>query len=31
MGLVMKQVMAESGGLVDGRRASDAVRAALGA
>ena len=31
MGVVMKRVMAEAGGLVDGRRASDAVRAALGA
>jgi uncharacterized protein len=31
MGAVMKLVMQEAGGLVDGKRASDAVRAALGA
>ena len=31
MGAVMKVVMAEAGGSVDGKRASDAVRAALGA
>jgi uncharacterized protein len=31
MGAVMKLVMEEAGGLVDGKRASDAVRAALGA
>jgi uncharacterized protein len=31
MGAVMKVVMQEAGGLVDGKRASDAVRAALGA
>jgi uncharacterized protein len=31
MGQVMKVVMSQAGGLVDGKRASDAVRAALGA
>jgi uncharacterized protein YqeY len=31
MGVVMKRVMADAGGLVDGKRASDAVRAALSA
>jgi uncharacterized protein len=31
MGAVMKLVMEEAGGSVDGKRASDAVRAALGA
>jgi uncharacterized protein len=31
MGAVMKVVKAQAGGLVDGKRASDAVRAALGA
>ncbi len=31
MGAVMKLVMAQAGGLVDGKRASDAVRLALGA
>lgn len=31
MGAVMKAVMAEAGGLVDGKRASEAVRAALSA
>ena len=31
MGVVMKRVMAEAGGLVDGKRASAAVKAALGA
>ena len=31
MGAVMKLVMQDAGGLVDGKRASDAVRAALGA
>jgi uncharacterized protein YqeY len=31
MGAVMKVVTQEAGGLVDGKRASDAVRAALGA
>ncbi len=31
MGTVMKLVMEQAGGLVDGKRASEAVRAALGA